>query len=368
MKCNEVAEFISALCDGEKIPREAAEHLGGCDDCSGRLAAYSAIGAELRRAASLSVPTDVKDRRWENRKALRSSWWRKSRESMRIPRLAFASMLAAIFLLSGGLVLLRARPNSTGSVLWLAVKLPPDGKVLHIALATDGGPGSDGFGHFMAIPTGGIFSMSGRFLRREGDRVELGVKTRYENPTPNFTGDAEQRLKDIVQQGLWIEPGRSAEISVPGLGSIQFAGDFIDHKPPSFFSPEDTVDPKADEFRIVSPVLIRGKEVVFNEVGASSTGDTSRGTGVSIYWPGEGRFLFSPAPFKDAVEGSVFESQIKFSLDGQEYLLLTAVPVTRATHVWIKQEPRYKPSEHYAGDRDDESSLGGGDRSDFPKE
>lgn len=368
MKCNEMAEFISALYDGEKIPREAAEHLGACDECGGRLAAYSAIGAELRRVASLGEPTDVRERTWEDRKALRSSWWRKSRESMRIPRLAVAAMLAAIFLLSGGLVLVGARPNSTGSVLWLAVRLPPDGKVLHIALATDGAPGSDGFGNFDAVPTGGIFSMNVQFLRREEDRVELGVKTRYENPEPIFTGDAEQRLKDIVQQSLWIKPGKNAEISVPGLGSIQFAGDFIDHKPPSFFSPEDTVDPKANEFRIVSPVLIRGKEVVFNEVGSTSTGDASRGTGVSIYWPGEGRFLFSSAPFKNAVEGSVLESQIKFSVDGQEYLLLTAVPVTRATHAWMKHEPGYKPSEHNAGERDDVSSLGGGDPSDFPKE
>jgi hypothetical protein len=368
MKCNEVAEFISALYDGEKIPPEAAEHLGVCDECGGRLAAYSAIGAELRRVASLSEPTDVKNRTWEDKRALRLGWWRKSRETMRIPRFAFAVMLAAIFLLSGGLVLVRARPNSTGSVLWLAVKLPPDGKVLHIALATDGGPGSDGFGHFGAVPTGGLMSMTARFLRREGDRVELGVKTRYENPAPDFTGDAEQRLKDIVQQSLWIEPGRNAEVSVPGLGSIQFAGDFIDHKPPSFFSPEDTVDPKANEFRIVSPVLIRGKEIVFNEVGFSSLRDDGSGTGVSIYCPGEGRFLFSSAPFKGAVEGSVFESQIKFSAEGQEYLLLTAVPATRATHVWMKHEPRYRPSEHHAGERDDESFLGGGDRNDFPKE
>jgi hypothetical protein len=368
MKCNEVAEFISALYDGEKIPREAAEHLGACEECGGRLAAYSAIGAELRRVASLGEPRGVRDRTWEDRETLPSSWWRKSRESMRIPRLVFASMLAAIFLLSGGLVLVRARPNSTGLVLWLAVKLPPNGEVLHMALATDGEPESDGFEHFSAIPTGGIFSISVRFLRREGDRVELGVKTRYENPEPDFTGDAEQRLKDIVQQSLWIEPGRNTEISVPGLGSIQFAGDFIDHKPPSFFSLEDTVDPRANEFRIVSPVLIRGKQVVFNGVGASSMGNASPGTGVSIYWPGEGRFLFSPTPFKDAVEGSVFESQIKFSVDHQEYLLLTAVPATRATHVWVKHEPRYKPSEHNAGERDDVSSLGGGDSNDFPKE
>ncbi|MGB9433302.1 MAG: hypothetical protein WBQ89_13750 [Candidatus Acidiferrum sp.] len=100
----------------------------------------------------------------------------------------------------------------------------------------------------------------------------------------------------------------------------------------------------------------------------SSTGDARPGGGVWIYSPGEGRFLFSPAPFKDAIEGSVFDSRIKFSVDGQDYLLLTAVPITRATHVWVKHDPRYKPSEHNAGERDDVSLMGSGDNSDFPNE
>jgi hypothetical protein len=366
MKCSEMAEFISALYDGEKIPREAAEHVGVCDECRGRLFAYSAIGVELRRSARL-YETNVKPRTWEDRTS-RSTLWRKSRESMCLPRLAFASMLAAIFLLFGGLLLVRARANKPESVLWLAVRLPSDGKVSHFALATDGEPGSDGFGQFNIVPTGGIFSLGVLFLRKDGDRVELGVKPRYENPAPHFYGAADQRLEGVVQQSVWIEPGRTAELSVPGLGSIQFAGDFIDHKPPSFFSPEDTVDPQPNEFRIVSPVLIRGKEVVFNEVGASSMGAFNLGQGVCIYWPGEGRFLFSPAPFKDAVQGSVFESQIAFSLEGQEFRLLTAVPATRASAVWVKHEPAYKPSEHHPGAKDDASSLGGGDSSDFAKE
>ena len=364
MKCEDAAAFVSALHDGEKIPREAAEHLGACEECAGRLAAYSAIGAELRRIASLGEPTDLKVRAWEEKKAVQSSWWRKGRESMSIPRFAFASMLAAIVLLSGGLVLVRARANTTGSVLWLAVKLPPDGKVFHSALETDGQPGSDGFAHFCIVPSGGILSTSVRFLHREGDRVELGVKARYENPAPHFSGSADDRLNGIAEQNLWIEPGRNAEISVPGLGPIEFAGDFIDHKPPSFFSPEDTVDPKADEFRIVSPVLIRDKEVVFNFGGASSMGSR----GVSIYWPGEGRFVFSSSPFKDAVKGSAFESQIKFSIQGQEYVLLTAVPVTRATNVWIKHESSYKPSEHTPGARDNEATLGAESPTNFPQE
>lgn len=364
MKCEEAAAFVSALYDGERIPREAAEHLGACAACAGRLASYSSIGAELRRVAILGEPVDLKGGAWDKRQAVQSSWWRKGRESMRIPRFAFASMLGAILLLSGGLVMVRARPNTTGSVLWLAIKLPPDGQVFHSALATDGQPGSDGFAHFCSVPSGGILSTSVRFLHREGDRVELGVKARYENPAPHFSGPADDRLDGIAEQNLWIEPGRNAEIWVPRLGSIEFAGDFIDHKPPSFFSLEDTVDPKADEFRIVSPVLIRGKEVVFNFGGASSMGSSS----VSIYWPGEGRFLFSSLPFKDAVKGSAFESQITFNIEGQEYVLLTAVPATRATSVWIKHEPSYKPSEHSAGASDSKGMLGGESPTDFPKE
>ena len=368
MRCEDTAAFVSALYDGEKIPREIAEHLGTCETCAGRLASYSAIGAELRRIASLGEPIDLKRGVWEERRAVQSSWWRKGRESIRIPRFAFASMLAAIILLSGGLVMVRARANAAGPVLWLATKLPPDGKVFHLALATDGPPGSDGFAYFDAVSSGGILSMSARFLRREGDRVELGVKARYENPAPHFSGDANDRLNGIAEQNLWIEPGRNAEISVPGLGSIEFAGEFVDHKPPSFFSPEDTVDPRPDEFRIVSPVLIRDREVVFNFGGASSWVSNGSGAGVTVYWPGEGRFLFSSAPFKDAVRGSVFESQIKFTVDGQDYVLLTAVPVAHTANVWVRHESSYKPSEQNPGISDDEGFLGPGSPSDFSKE
>jgi len=364
MKCEDAAAFVSALYDGERIPLDAAQHLDSCEACAGRLASYSSIGVELRRVAALDQPMDVNCGTWNAGQTERFSWWWKGRESMRIPRFAFASMLGAILLLAGGLVIVRARPNTPGSVLWLAVKLPPDGKVFHSALATDGQPGSDGLGHFGQVPGGGTFSLGVRFLHRKGNRVELGVKARYENSSPDFSGPGQDRLQGITEQSLWIEPGQSEGISVPGLGRVEFAGDFIDHKPPSFFSPEDTVDPKADEFRIVSPVLIRGKEVVFNFGGASSM-DSSR---VSIYWPREGRFLLSSVPFKDSVKGSVFESQITFSIEDQKYLLLTAVPATRSTNVWIKHEPSYKPSEHFAGLSDDAGLLGGESLGDFPKE
>jgi hypothetical protein len=365
MKCEDAAEFVSALYDGERIPREAAEHLGECEACRVRLSAYSAISAELRRVASLEEPTEVKTGRWKEQERMRLSWWHKGRETMRIPRFAFAFMLGAIFLLSGGLVLVRARPGVPGPVLWLTSKLPPDGKAFHCAMATD----SDGCGHYSQLPHAGLLSVNVRFVRREGERVELGVKTRYENPPPVFTAPypSADRLKDVAEESVWIEPGGKQEIPVAGLGQIEITGEFMDHKPPSFFEPGDTVDLQADQFRIVAPVLLRGKEVVFNFAGASS-GSEGPGSSVAIYWPGEGRYLISPERFKDAVEGRVSVSQIGFSLEGQDYVLLTAVPVTRSKHVWVKREPGYKPSEHTPGATDDEGMLGGESPSDFPKE
>jgi hypothetical protein len=369
MKCEDAAEFVSALYDGERIPREAAEHLGECEACQLRLTAYSAIGAELRRVASVEEPTEVKTGRWEEQNRMRLSWWHKGRETVRIPRFAFALMLGAIFLLSGGLILVRARPGVPRPVLWLTSKLPPDGKAFHCAMATDGQPHSEGCGHYRQVPRAGLLSMNVRFVHREGERVELGVKTRYENPPPVFTAPypSADRLKDVAEENVWIEPEGKQEIVVAGLGQIELTGEFMDHKPPSFFEPGDTVDPQADQFRVVAPVLLRGKEVIFNFAGASSTG-IGPDAGVAIYWPTEGRYLISPAPFKDAVEGRVDVSQITFSLEGQDYVLLTAVPVTRSQHVWVKREPRYKPSEHIPGETDDEGMLGGESPSAFPKE
>jgi len=67
-----------------------------------------------------------------------------------------------------------------------------------------------------------------------------------------------------------------------------------------------------------------------------------------IYYPGEGRYLISTAPFEGAVEGRVAPGQIKFTLDGQDYLLLTAMPTTRSEHVWVTHDPQYQTVRAYA--------------------
>src|SRR5262249_34572487 len=145
MNCERAAEFVSALHDRERIPREAAEHLGECATCHARLADYARIAADLRRTARLDGAPNrarVAEEREVQAMARAGGWWKRGWATMRIPRIAFVAMILLILTLSVGIALVRARPNPNDHVLWLGVKLPPDGKVFHVALATDGAPGS----------------------------------------------------------------------------------------------------------------------------------------------------------------------------------------------------------------------------------
>ena len=69
-------------------------------------------------------------------------------------------------------------------------------------------------------------------------------------------------------------------------------------------------------------------------------------------YPGEGRYLISRVPFEGAVEGTVKNGQIGFTLDGQDYLLLSAAPILSAEHAWVSHDPQYKLSEHLEGASD----------------
>src|SRR5215467_13050581 len=109
MRCEDAAELVSALWDGEKIPRDAAQHVGVCPRCQARLNAYSIMGAELRRIASLQEEAEPEPGSWELVARVRLNWWQKGSGTITIPRFAFALMLGLILLLSSGLVLVRAR-------------------------------------------------------------------------------------------------------------------------------------------------------------------------------------------------------------------------------------------------------------------
>lgn len=352
MNCEDAAQFVSALCDGEKIPSLAAEHVGECDLCRAKLNTYSVIGAELRRMASLQEQTDLKAGAWELISPT-GHWWRKGSTTMKIPRLAFASMLGLILLLSGGLFLVRARSGAGGSVLLLTYNF--DGAPGDCIITTDGSARHNQCGFTPAIRGGGMVGVKFRFLSRDGDRTQLGVKATYKRNSDTFYFIDD--FKDVPEVSVWIEPGEKQRIVIPGWGDFELTGEYLDYMPSLPFRPKETLDPKKNEFRVVSPVLVRGKEVMFNLAGSDSTDSGDPQAALMMYYPGQGRYLISTVPFEGAVEGTVAPGQVKFNLDGQDYLLLTAMPTTRLEHVWVSHDPLYKLSEHMQGARDDRSMF-----------
>src|SRR5258708_5152277 len=357
MQCEEVKEFLSLLCDGEMIPGEAARHIGTCEACRATVDAYSTMGVELRRVASLEKRGQLKPGCWAQGRR-RSWYWLKGGSTMRIPRFVFGLMLSVILLLSGGLVLVRARTGATGPVLVLTFKLPSHGRPGRCVITTDGNARTNHCNYSMSGDWG-LLTVNLRFVSKEGERTQLGLRTRYQSQadSPKTGIGNTDDLKDVAENRLWIEPGNKQEISIPGLGEVALMGEYLDHIPTLLYRPEEPLDPQKNEFRVVSPVLIRGNQLVFNLAGSDSTDTGDPDAALMIYFPGEGRYLISTVSFESAVEGSVEPGQIKFSLDGQDYLLLTAMPTTRLEHVWVTHDPQYKLSEHMQGARDDQSMF-----------
>jgi hypothetical protein len=346
MKCEETAEFASRLCDGQVISRDIAEHIGTCEACRMRLNAYAAIGAELRRAASLEQPITLKTVAWEKGQTFRRLWWQEGRRTMKMPRFAFASMLALILLLSGGLVLVRARAGADAgeSVLVLTFKVLPQGITRDCVITTDGNSKTGQCGYGLGLNDGTLGLMF-RFVSRNDDRTQVGIKTTYKSTPNQFTFPDD--LKNVPERMISIEPDHKEKIMVPGVGEIELTGQYLDHVPLIWQRPRETLEPGEDEFRVVAPVLIRGNEVAcdLNENGYSISNGDADAT-LMIYCPGQGRYLVSRVPFGGAVEATVTMGEISFKLDGRDYRLLSAMPMVRGNHVWVSHDSQYKPSQH----------------------
>jgi hypothetical protein len=337
MNCEEAAEFVSALYDGERILAAAAEHVGACEACQSRLREYMEMGIEMRRAASLQLVDVPAARNWETKGTIVSKWWQKGWETMRIPRFAFGLLLAAVVILGSNLVATRARAHGAGTVVVLSIALP-GGQATQCPLSAVDKKWQECA--FIGDINSGTLRYQVRFLGQDGNRIELGVREAF---GPLDSGENTNALADIdrvPQKQYWFEPGEKLQLDVAGLGAMEVTGEWMDHVPslPQF----PTVDPKSDELRVVSPLLLRNKEEAADLEGCSTTSD--RESGVMLYVPGEGLYVFSLSPIEGAVGGSVALNRITFKMQDQNYTLLTGAPIARSEHVWVKHEEDFKPN------------------------
>jgi hypothetical protein len=316
MNCTQAAECLSALFDGEAISREVAAHLADCPECRVRLNEYAAIGAELRRLASLGEAAPVAQVHWMLRPLKGIGWWQKGFATMRIPKLAFGVMLIAIIALSTGLVIVRAQSGATtGRFLELKYKLPTRGQADICVMRADGSQRNNSC-DLVDHGREGLLLMNTRVVANCGNRAQLRIRAKYIPGAGDTKVDYNDALfNDIPENVLPVEPGERQEIHVAGLGTVQIETEYLDHIPPLVFRPQETLDPNPREFRIVAPVLVRDNQVIANADGSSIETGSADAT-LMFYVPGEGRYLISLVPFEGAVEGSVRLGKMTFSLGG----------------------------------------------------
>lgn len=337
MNCNEAAEYVSALCDGEIIPPLAAEHVGTCPDCQVRLRDYLGIGAELRRTASFEVFRSVPSLVWAKPQNRLITWWQKGLATMRIPRLAFVVLIGGVVALASSLAVVKVRAHADGTVVLLSISAGTE-KPIECALSTmDKKFQKCGF---IGNVGGNVLGYKIQLLSRSDSRVRLGVRAR-QWPVNNSASYGLDEVDSQPEQQFWFEPGDTLKVDNSGLPTVTVKGTWLDHVPS--FVGSNEMDPGPDELRIVSPLLLQGKEVIGDLAGGAAT-QAKPDWAVLIYYPKYGSYLIANSRIQGAIEARVDLNRISFEENGRQYVLLTGTPITRAQHVWVLHRPNFNPS------------------------
>lgn len=348
MKCEEAAEFVSALCDGQQIPREVAGHIGVCETCRTRLHEYMELGAELRRVASLEFDEVTKANSWERENS--PSWWEKARASMRIPRFAFALLILTIAGLGSALAIVKAQSKAQSEVLSFTLEVPRAERPIHGAIYVNRGPDDQGMRFMIAVADpSGMLKGKLRILENNGSRLKLGAHFQF---YPAALQGLQMTLRydesfSGTEKLYEFTPGQPLKIEIEGVGKAEFTGTLQAYMPVLSSTTSQTLVPPADELRILSPVLLQGDHVVFNFGGFSSV-SSGKEWAVQAYIPSAGRFVIAQMPFEGAVKGHVATntySRVRFELRGKNYELVSGAPITRSEVLWVRNDPNFKPSD-----------------------
>jgi hypothetical protein len=339
--CNEAAEYVSALWDRETIPLEAARHIGACEACKLLLRDYAEMGAELRRVASLDTGHPTPSLHLEEKPRQPRTLWQKGRESMKIPKFAFGLLIVAVIALASSLAVIGVGAHSSGNVLMLKAVLPGRNPYTCFIDTTQKRPqGCTFIGRMNQSMAGFQFQL----LARDGDRVQLGFRSKATPFLPNGHGGMEiAEVASQPQTQYWFEPGQALKIDMQGVGTFEVTGEWMDHLP-AMHGLNEPMDPNTGELRLVSPLLLRDKQVIGDMQGGTAIA-TNPGDAVAVYFEPLGRYLLSLEPMKGAVEGKVRLNRISFELNGQENIFVSGTPVTRGNTVWILYQPDFKPTD-----------------------
>ena len=129
--------------------------------------------------------------------------------------------------------------------------------------------------------------------------------------------------------------GQTLEIPVEDGGQILLKGEVFRLRP-SFSAESYPVTPKPDEIVLSKAALVRGSEFLGEVQGSGSAQATNSAFGICV--PPLGAFVFALKPFEGAVKGVVEFGQARFKMDGYEYTLFSATPITggqQPREIWV---------------------------------
>ena len=141
---------------------------------------------------------------------------------MRIPRLAFALLLATVFVLASNLVMGRVRAHTRGRVLMLMAK--PAEATLCLVRSIHTGKRSCSFEQTEGAE-GRRGAYTFRVISNDGDHVELGIRA-----AQIYRSLSKDEMKGC-QKPSTIKPGETLHIDVPGAGNMEVKGELWDHYP-----------------------------------------------------------------------------------------------------------------------------------------
>ncbi len=351
MECTEAAPYISALYDGESIPRDIAEHIDTCVTCRASLDSYSQIGAEMRllasrEAATPTVPQAVLDKIGAPGRPV---WFASLRRRMLVPRFAVVAAAFALITASAGLVVVRAQ-NQTRSY-WFQFRLAPPGaqsagaQPLGYQVGKAGtdeafvwmGLAHDGNGR--PIPTEmEAIGMHYAISSIEDGRVRLRIRAQKYSVSDPAVFNAKQNLPLGAYEWTY-KPGEPLEIPVEGGGTLVLTGQITETQPKLAWGLP--VEPNPDQLVLTQPVVIRGNTVLVNMEGGSSASNGFAGT-IMMSANGFGRLTIGLRPFDKAVRGEATWGKLTFKWAGEKYTVLSASPISggeQPHEVWVALDP-----------------------------
>ncbi|MGH9402515.1 MAG: anti-sigma factor family protein [Terriglobia bacterium] len=348
MNCHEVQPFVSALHDGQSVPREAAEHMRSCLACQARLEDYARMDVELRLLAS-SAPEEATTQ-MPHLPQIRRRWGHTLTARMLVPRFALGVGLFAILGLSVGLGWVRAQSGGP----WFQFDLSNAEKNLSVGCLTQAGDDCQGFVTTAANQKIGIRVKA---LDVQKDLARLSVKARVFEPVPgneeveakHQAGGLSQEVIDrmfanTTPQEFDYVPGQTLEIPVEGGGKVLLSGEVFKLRP-SFSAQWYPLTLQPNEIALSKAALVRGNQFLGEiEGGGSARGENSA---IGICVPPVGAFVFGLKPFDGAVHGVAEFGEVRFNLDGDQYTLFSATPITggqQPREIWVYRSQNCMPS------------------------